>query len=74
MDTVNEALGHIRPSELRPGHIAALYANWQGEGVCKRQLPALSTTNDSVQLLDFSLCFGLILHTRPSMWFPVRQA
>ncbi len=40
METVNQALGHIKLSDLKPGHIAAFYSNLQEEGVRKRQLAA----------------------------------
>lgn len=38
MEAVNQALGHIKLSDLRPGHIAAFYSNLQEEGIRKRQL------------------------------------
>ena len=33
MKVINKALGHIKLSELKPGHIAVFYANLQEEGV-----------------------------------------
>lgn len=33
MDEINLALGHIRLKDLKPGHIAAFYANLQEEGM-----------------------------------------
>lgn len=40
METVNQALGHIRLKDLKPGHIAAFYANLQEEGMRVRTLAA----------------------------------
>ena len=38
MAVVNQALGHIRLKDLRPGHIASFYANLQEEGMRARAL------------------------------------
>lgn len=38
MDEINLALGHIRLKDLKPGHIAAFYANLQEEGMRARAL------------------------------------
>lgn len=38
MDLINQALGHIRLKDLRPGHIAAFYANLQEEGMRAKAL------------------------------------
>ena len=46
MEAVNQALGHIKLSDLRPGHIAAFYSNLQEEGIRKQ----LATR------LDFGSC------------------
>ena len=40
MKLANEALGHIKLKDLRPGHIAAFYANLQEEGVRRDGDPA----------------------------------
>ena len=41
MRLVNQALGHIRLKDLRPGHIAAFYANLQEEGMRSRAKSSL---------------------------------
>ncbi len=38
MEEINQALGHIRLKDLKPGHIAAFYANLQEEGMRVRAL------------------------------------
>ncbi len=38
MEVINQALGHIRLKDLRPGHIAAFYANLQEEGMRAKTL------------------------------------
>lgn len=38
MAEINQALGHIRLKDLKPGHIAAFYANLQEEGMRVRAL------------------------------------
>lgn len=38
MAVVNQALGHIRLKDLKPGHIASFYANLQEEGIRTRAL------------------------------------
>ena len=38
MAEINQALGHIRLKDLKPGHIAAFYANLQEEGMRARAL------------------------------------
>jgi len=38
MKSVNQALGHIKLKELKPGHIAAFYANLQEEGMRTREV------------------------------------
>ena len=40
MAVLNQALGHIKLKDLKPGHIAACYANLQEEGMRKKVLAA----------------------------------
>lgn len=40
MDVVNEALGHIKLKDLKPGHIAAFYSNLQEEGMRRNEYSA----------------------------------
>ena len=37
MAVVNEALGHIKLKDLKPGHIAAFYSNLQEEGMRRNE-------------------------------------
>lgn len=46
MEEVNLALGHIRLKDLKPGHIAAFYANLQEEGMRARAM--------SIPKIDFA--------------------
>ena len=38
MEIINQALGHIRLKDLKPGHIAAFYSNLQEEGMRMRAM------------------------------------
>lgn len=40
MAVINQALGHIKLKDLKPGHIASFYANLQEEGMRKKVLAA----------------------------------
>lgn len=40
MKDVNQALGHIKLLELKPGHISSFYSNLQEEGIRKQHLAA----------------------------------
>lgn len=46
MVDINQALGHIRLKDLKPGHIAAFYANLQEEGMRSRAM--------SIPKIDFA--------------------
>lgn len=41
MDEINQALGHIKLKDLKPGHIASFYSNLQEEGMRSKELASI---------------------------------
>lgn len=41
MEVVNQAIGHIKLKDLKPGHIASFYSNLQEEGMRARELATI---------------------------------
>lgn len=68
MRVVNEALGHIKLKDLRPGHIAAFYANLQEEGMRAKAL-ALPKVDFAAWLKAHGATMaGLTRETGASIW------
>lgn len=41
MEVINQALGHIKLKDLKPGHIASFYSNLQEEGMRSKELASI---------------------------------
>ena len=68
MAVVNRAIGHIKLKDLKPGHIAAFYANLQEEGIRARCM-ALPKINFDQWMKERGVCMAeLARQTGVSVW------
>lgn len=68
MATINQALGHIRLKDLKPGHIAAFYSNLQEAGMRARCM-ALPKIDFAQWMKDRGTCMAeLARQTGVSIW------
>jgi hypothetical protein len=70
MEDINQALGHIKILELKPGHISSFYSNLQEEGM-RRQHLAASKVDFRKLLKDHSQTFKTLAdNAGVSTWIP----
>lgn len=68
MERVNQALGHIKLKDLKPGHIAAFYSNLQEEGMRVRVMAA-PKINFAAWMKERKTCMAeLSRQTGVSIW------